>query len=76
MRRLEEIGDAIERFVINENGAQKGLLGLDVMGGAAIGFPGLDQRPRRDCHSRFLSSIVAFDAEHFGARPNQSGTTQ
>ena len=33
--RLEEARDAIVRLVVDEDGAEQGLLGLDVVGGAA-----------------------------------------
>ncbi len=53
MLRLEKIGDAIERLVIDQDRAQKRLLGLDIVRRNAIerrgGFRNL-ARGRFDCH--------------------------
>ena len=35
MLRLEEVGDAVERLVVDQDGAEQRLLGLDVVRGAA-----------------------------------------
>ena len=35
MRRLEEVGDAVERLVVDQDRAEQRLLGLDVVRGGA-----------------------------------------
>ena len=37
MRRFEEVGDPIERFVVDQDGAQEGLLRLDIVRGGPVG---------------------------------------
>ena len=37
MLRLEKIADAIERLVVDQNRAQEGLLGLDIVRCGAVG---------------------------------------
>ena len=44
MLRLEEVGDAIERLVVDQDGAQQRLLRLDIMRGGAIGRRGFLRR--------------------------------
>src|SRR5262249_16886405 len=54
MLRLEKVADAIERLVIDQDRAQKGLLRLDIVQGGAVGLPGLPPlfayHPFKDSH--------------------------
>ena len=47
MLRLEKIADAIKRFVVDENGAEQRLLGLDIVRGGAIERRGGSRRLAR-----------------------------
>ena len=47
MLRLEKVGDAIERLVVDEDRAQQRLLGLDIVRGGAIGRRGVRRRLAR-----------------------------
>jgi hypothetical protein len=44
MRRFEEVGNPIERFVVDQNGAQQGLLRLDIVRGGPVGTRGFLRR--------------------------------
>jgi hypothetical protein len=36
VRRLQEVGDAVERLVVDQNGAEQRLLDLDIVGRVAV----------------------------------------
>ena len=57
MLRLEEIGDAVEGLVVDQDGAEQRLFGLDVLRRGAIGLPGVGDRAGGKCHSQ---SILPF----------------
>ena len=50
--RLEEIGDPVEGFVVDQDGAEQRLLRLDVLWRGAIGLVGrvVGDRANRECH--------------------------
>ena len=50
MARLEEVGDAIERVIVDQNGSEQRLFGLDVVGCFAIERC-LRRRELADCFS-------------------------
>ena len=57
MLRLEEVGDAVERLVIDEDGAEQRLLGLDIV--------------RRRAERRFRGSLLACGRIESGHGPDQ-----
>ena len=67
MGGFEEVGNAIESLVVDENSAEQRLLRLDVLGSRAIGLSGLSDRPRRECHSQKVSFSDA-NRRHRSAR--------
>ena len=44
MRRFEKIGDAVERLVVDQDGAEQRLLRLDIVRGGAVGWRGFLRR--------------------------------